>query len=531
MLVMPVAISAGLDDYFPIFENSGQKSFGTDTDLYSIGVDDQVRSFYDGNYRVLGSTGGWEASISTVPTNAHSQFTAILLPCTGTTLSICIDEVSYRKATDSSWKQATLVTGKSFTRTAQLALTYQDGSSQNFGTFAEDLSQGRPAGGEASIWSMDGAVHKGGNEYLLSVSISDFPRGIVRNPTDLSVGIRPIRVTNVNDVRTYAFPNNVRQYQFPKGFEYRVTIKLGPLLSKITKWYSARLNSSGFKITDDKLEISGEPVWVPLATSVSKKCDSLTPEEKAAVMLQWNYDNFTQYCKSGGVGVTMFSEPGDNGYSGFQIFRTFEPYLFEAGKNSVWSFEARADLAQCNAENVSGFISSNAMLFTPNPPAFDAASQSLVYQMASPHFDRNGQVNVGNLDLVLNKSVAECLWKSIPPELYEAQITILNSNGDSLVGTSTVTSNGDWIHVNVTNFSFSSPTLKVRLVSSKPTPTPTPTPTNTVLAPSPKSTVSTSPTISKSPTLKKATIECIKGKLVKRVTAVKPKCPSGYKKR
>jgi hypothetical protein len=28
---------------------------------------------------------------------------------------------------------------------------------------------------------------------------------------------------------------------------------------------------------------------------------------------------------------------------------------------------------------------------------------------------------------------------------------------------------------------------------------------------------------------KKATITCIKGKLTKKVTAVKPKCPSGYK--
>jgi len=29
--------------------------------------------------------------------------------------------------------------------------------------------------------------------------------------------------------------------------------------------------------------------------------------------------------------------------------------------------------------------------------------------------------------------------------------------------------------------------------------------------------------------LKKTTITCVKGKLTKKVTAVKPKCPSGYK--
>ena len=32
-------------------------------------------------------------------------------------------------------------------------------------------------------------------------------------------------------------------------------------------------------------------------------------------------------------------------------------------------------------------------------------------------------------------------------------------------------------------------------------------------------------------TIKKTTITCIKGKVTKKVTAVKPKCPSGYKKK
>jgi membrane protein involved in colicin uptake len=35
----------------------------------------------------------------------------------------------------------------------------------------------------------------------------------------------------------------------------------------------------------------------------------------------------------------------------------------------------------------------------------------------------------------------------------------------------------------------------------------------------------------KAAALKKTTITCLKGKLVKRVTAVKPKCPAGYKKK
>jgi hypothetical protein len=47
--------------------------------------------------------------------------------------------------------------------------------------------------------------------------------------------------------------------------------------------------------------------------------------------------------------------------------------------------------------------------------------------------------------------------------------------------------------------------------------TPTPTPAPTVAKPTAAA--------------KKTTIICVKGKTTKKVTAVKPKCPSGYKKK
>jgi hypothetical protein len=75
--------------------------------------------------------------------------------------------------------------------------------------------------------------------------------------------------------------------------------------------------------------------------------------------------------------------------------------------------------------------------------------------------------------------------------------------------------------------------------NAKPTPTPTPTPTETRApsakpSPTPAVTASASATPTAAPTpsvvvLKKTTIICVKGKLTKKVTAVKPKCPSGYK--
>ena len=63
--------------------------------------------------------------------------------------------------------------------------------------------------------------------------------------------------------------------------------------------------------------------------------------------------------------------------------------------------------------------------------------------------------------------------------------------------------------------------------------TPTPTPTPTVSAtPTPTPTVVSTPTpIPSTKVVKATTITCIKGKLTKKVTAVNPKCPTGYKKK
>ena len=80
-------------------------------------------------------------------------------------------------------------------------------------------------------------------------------------------------------------------------------------------------------------------------------------------------------------------------------------------------------------------------------------------------------------------------------------------------------------------------TKRAEVVAPTPTPTKMQTPTP-VLTPSP--TLSSSPTPNptvkvslptQAPVAKKTTITCIKGKTVKKVTAVNPKCPSGYKKK
>lgn len=84
----------------------------------------------------------------------------------------------------------------------------------------------------------------------------------------------------------------------------------------------------------------------------------------------------------------------------------------------------------------------------------------------------------------------------------------------------------DWVYLNASNFTYSSPTLKVKLVMP---PAPTPVATTAPVTPAPvvAPAVTPAPVVAK-PALK--SITCVKGKTKKVVKALSPKCPTGYKK-
>ena len=80
------------------------------------------------------------------------------------------------------------------------------------------------------------------------------------------------------------------------------------------------------------------------------------------------------------------------------------------------------------------------------------------------------------------------------------------------------------IEANLAKFGL---TLKKQIPTASPSQLTQPTPT-----PSPSQSAKPAVVTSKKPTPpKKTTINCVKGKVTKKVTAVKPKCPAGYKKK
>lgn len=182
---------------------------------------------------------------------------------------------------------------------------------------------------------------------------------------------------------------------------------------------------------------------------------------------------------------------------------------------STWSWRSLGsyEMNEANGcftagDGVKGIVTTNASAYSAGPPAF--IDGTLNYQVAAPHFNRDGTVFKGDYTLILDSKVARCLYKFSNAPI-QATISVVNDKGEQSVATTTVTENKGWLRLVARNFEFSAPTIGVKLTQEAP--------------------AKADPTPTSAPTPKKSTITCVKGKATKKVTAVKPVCPKGYKKK
>jgi hypothetical protein len=117
----------------------------------------------------------------------------------------------------------------------------------------------------------------------------------------------------------------------------------------------------------------------------------------------------------------------------------------------------------------------------------------------------------------MRSDIARCVY-GFSKAPIKAELSIVSADGSPQIATTVLGEKNGWVFLSAANFEFSAPIIKAKLsqeVVVEPTPTPTATAT---------------PTPTKKPVVaKKTTITCVKGKTSKKVTAIKPKCPTGFK--
>jgi len=169
----------------------------------------------------------------------------------------------------------------------------------------------------------------------------------------------------------------------------------------------------------------------------------------------------------------------------------------------------------------SGVVSTNATQYVSGPPTFDVTNQSLDYKVAAPHYLANGNEFQGTYNLQISDTLARCLY-GFTDAPVSATVSVVAVDGTSKVATTSIRASDGFLRLSATGFTFSSPTIRVKL--SQPTATSASTSASTSTSATTK-TPSATTSATKSPA---KTISCVKGKTVKKITGTNPKCPTGY---
>jgi hypothetical protein len=276
------------------------------------------------------------------------------------------------------------------------------------------------------------------------------------------------------------------------------------------------------------LSVEAKPTRIP-AVSGSARFSQLTPT------LQKRYPNAVESdLKSGTKGVTTLDDlsptQGDRSLAALKDWLEYLPDKAQA-LPTAWSIRtiSVSDLNSAKFptkclnldESFAGLVTTNATAYSSGPPRFDAATGTLEYQVAAPHFEKDGVTPFkGSYDLAIRSDVARCIYgfTSAP---VQATISILSSGTEQKIASTTFKEENGWMNFSAKNFEFSSPKLMLKLTQNSPTEqvqTPAPKPSATAAAPATK------------PVAKTISITCSKGKLKKKVSGTAPRCPAGYKK-
>jgi hypothetical protein len=306
---------------------------------------------------------------------------------------------------------------------------------------------------------------------------------------------------------------------FPKGYRFGLTIKLG---SQVSGWFHGRiaLPVISTKPWKNGVELSVEAEPVSISTLNFSVPNSQIPDAVRKII--FTDREFGVSGTPDGGQQTM----GDLSNSeSMELMNAFLPAIGDKATKTTgyWSYSAlnswnQPAIQKCSdgTGDLAGVVTTNALTYSAGPPTYNKDSGSLEYKVASPHYEASGAEASGSYDLVLKSEVARCIY-GFSKAPIQAEISISSSDGEKKVATTVVNERNGWLYLSAKGFTFSSPTINVKLSQEKAVAVPSPTPSASALA---------KPVVKNS-----VTIYCVKGKITKKVSGTNPKCPTGYKKK
>ena len=306
----------------------------------------------------------------------------------------------------------------------------------------------------------------------------------------------------------------IKPQPFPANHSFGITLNMS---KGFNGWLYGRMTNPEVSVTTAstgasvKVQILAEPVKVPIVFGWTKNSD-LTPEMRERYQKDRGGGLYAGTSRLESFDSVSILKGHSNKYDdlGIDEFLSWMPFLGDkaVAMPSQWSFQTlnltdatAAELAKCTSSvnSLAGLIFTNASVFSSGAPAFNKSEGTLDYKVASPHTDQDGTLTSGTYDLVLNSTVARCLY-GFSKAPIGATVSVLSNDGQAQVATTIINEKNGFFRMGAYGFGFSSPTIKMKITQA-------------------------------GAAGAKTTITCVKGNKAKKVTAVKPVCPSGFKKK
>ena len=412
-------------------------------------------------------------------------------------------------------------------------------------TFSGIPELNMPGGSRPSLWIAAGAPNSAGTEkYVVNTSLGwNYRSGnasvygfqahvyAIQDKFDAGYTESGITVGNING--KYSSVTNTGEINFTgtciateAGYcaervefapKTRISLKL-KLSNKVTGWLQGRISSPviDLNVIDknyNSLSVTADVVEVPMMYAQFKKSE-------ATAFVNDAYDN--KWVSSLGFnGRSEWRQFAPNLDVGMDLVTALSSAVKDtaAEVHSYWNISSLPNISSntCMADTskLIGFVTTNAMAYSGAAPDWDGSS--LQYKVAGLHYLPDGKtLATGKYDLVMRSESARCLYGFTNAPI-SATISIASADGEQKIATTVVNEKDGWLYLAASGFTFSAPTIKIKLsqeVVKK----------EEVKASTPAPAAST-----KKSAAKATTIKCVKNGKVKTVTATKPKCPAGYR--
>lgn len=394
-------------------------------------------------------------------------------------------------------------------------------------TYSADPVRGVPEASTTSRWKVPNVLNRGGTDtYAVKLLLDGF---LSSKSNKLFVFQVSAVVEPYTESTNNGNPSSVcnswqsagacgERVDFVDGQKAELSVRLP---NTITGWLHGRFKAATiavdkFDANQNRLTVTAETVRVPeLNTSLTPEQFNRLPNPKYFMIdgMQWNSVNA--------------GNP-----AALEWVRQLSGVLNETatGEHGTWSFSTIPQNSNSNkcfqdTTQLLGLVMTNALVYSPGAPDFDG--KQLNYQVGGLHLKADGKtLTTGTYDLLMRSATARCLYNFTDAPL-SASVTVTTANGtEQQISTTVLSEKGGWLHLSAYGFTFSTPTLRVKLQGTP------------KVLPKQNDSSNSNQNMNQNPgnnknknSNKRYVMTCVKGKVTQKMTVPEPKCPVGWKKK